>query len=93
MSHLRPTKHTNLQYSILNISANILKILKENMSWNFIMRIFMELSIAKNMTLRLKKTKKQEGYIIALILQENKLKLWRIRDNGQNENGVSGYDY
>ena len=30
MSHLRPTKHTNLQYSILNISANILKILKEN---------------------------------------------------------------
>ena len=30
MSYLRPTKHTNLQYSILNISANILKILKEN---------------------------------------------------------------
>ena len=30
MSYLRPTKHTNLQYSVLNISANILKLLKEN---------------------------------------------------------------
>ena len=30
MSHLRPNNHTNLQYTILNISANILKILKEN---------------------------------------------------------------
>ena len=30
MSYLKPTKHTNLQYSIINISANILKLLKEN---------------------------------------------------------------
>lgn len=30
MSYLKPTKHTNLQYSIVNISANILKLLKEN---------------------------------------------------------------
>lgn len=30
MSYLKPTKHTNLKYSIVNISANILKLLKEN---------------------------------------------------------------
>ncbi len=30
MSYLRPTKHTNLKYSVINISANILKLLKEN---------------------------------------------------------------
>jgi hypothetical protein len=30
MSILKPSKHTNLHYSVVNISANILKILKEN---------------------------------------------------------------
>lgn len=30
MSILRPSKHTNLRYSIVNISASILKILQEN---------------------------------------------------------------
>lgn len=30
MSILKPSKHTNLRYSIVNISANILKILQEN---------------------------------------------------------------
>jgi len=30
MSILKPSKHTNLRYSVVNISANILKILKEN---------------------------------------------------------------
>ncbi|MCX6077408.1 MAG: hypothetical protein NTW78_11085 [Campylobacterales bacterium] len=30
MSFLKPSKHTNLRYSIINISATILKILKDN---------------------------------------------------------------
>ncbi len=30
MSILKPSKHTNLHYSVINISANILKTLKEN---------------------------------------------------------------
>ena len=30
MSILKPSKHTNLHYSVINISANILKILKED---------------------------------------------------------------
>jgi hypothetical protein len=30
MSFLKPSKHTNLKYSIINISATILKILKDN---------------------------------------------------------------
>lgn len=30
MSILKPSKHTNLHYSVINISANILKALKEN---------------------------------------------------------------
>jgi len=30
MSILKPSKHTNLHYSVVNISANILKVLKEN---------------------------------------------------------------
>jgi len=30
MSILKPSKHTNLHYSIVNVSANILKILQEN---------------------------------------------------------------
>ncbi len=29
MSILKPSKHTNLHYSVINISANILKTLKE----------------------------------------------------------------
>lgn len=30
MSFLKPSKHTNLRYSIINISATILNILKDN---------------------------------------------------------------
>jgi len=30
MSLIYPSKHTSLKYSVVNISANILKILKEN---------------------------------------------------------------
>lgn len=30
MSFLKPSKHTNLRYSIINVSATILKILQDN---------------------------------------------------------------
>jgi len=30
MSFLKPSKHTNLKYSLINVSAIILKILKDN---------------------------------------------------------------